>query len=77
MIKDKLKNIADNKKKLSKLGKILENCNIITFDPKDIRKRIVTAYKIRKQAHELLLRADITIDNIINELSGYKDYENK
>ena len=59
-----------NQKEIAKLNKILGDCDIITFDPKKIKRRIEKAYQMRTKAHDLMLESDILLDEIIKELYG-------
>jgi len=54
------------------LDKILKKCQIITFDPKEISDAIKDAYGMREYAHDLLLQADLLLDEVLQELSGIK-----
>lgn len=64
----KIKNLSE--KEMSKLTKMLGECQIISFDPKEMTKRLEKCYDLRGKAHGLLLEADILLDGIIKDLYG-------
>jgi len=63
-------------KEVQDLFKKLGDCEVIAFDPKEIAEKIEDAYDIRTYAHELLVKADILLDEILRELSGIKENKN-
>ena len=67
MKKMKLKD-KEVREMIEKLG----DCEVITFDPKEIKEKIETAYDMRNYAHDLMLQADILLDEVLKELSGIK-----
>jgi len=60
------------KDKLIDLEEILKECAVISFNPKDVARRLEKIYSIRNKAHELLLQADTELDILLKELSGYE-----
>ena len=65
-------------KEVQDLFKKLGECDVIAFDPKEIQEKIQTSYDMRTYAHDLLLQADILLDEVLKELSGIKkNKENK
>ena len=67
LIKMKLKD-----KKSQELLQKLGECEVITFDKKKIWGKILKSYKMKEQAHALLLQADVLLDEVLNELYGEK-----
>lgn len=59
-----------SKEELDSLNKAILNCEIITFDKEDIERRINEAYAFKTKGHELLLQADILLDEVLKELYG-------
>jgi hypothetical protein len=57
------------------IKKILENCQIIAFDIKEINEKITLAYNLRQAAHETLLESDKLLDEVLKELRGIKTNE--
>jgi Spy/CpxP family protein refolding chaperone len=64
----KIKELSE--KEMSKLNKMLGECQIISFDPKKMSKRIKKSYELRTKAHELMLKADVLLDGILKDLYG-------
>ena len=64
----KIKELSE--KEIVKLTKMLGECQIISFDPKKMSKRIKKSYELRTKAHELMLEADVLLDGIIKDLYG-------
>jgi hypothetical protein len=65
-------------KEVQDLFKKLGDCEVIAFDPKEIQEKIKASYDMRTYAHDLLLQADILLDEVLKELSGIKkNKENK
>lgn len=67
-MKKKIKEL--NQKEIAKLNKMLGECDIITFNEKKVTKQIQRSYKMREQAHDLILKADILLDEVLKELYG-------
>ena len=63
-------------KEVQDLFKKLGECDVIAFDPKEIQEKIQTSYDMRTYAHDLLLQADILLDEVLKELSGIKTNAN-
>jgi hypothetical protein len=63
-------------KEVQDLFKKLGECDVIAFDPKEIQEKIQTSYDMRTYAHDLLLQADILLDEVLKELSGIKKTNN-
>ena len=59
-------------KKSQELLQKLGECEVITFDKKKIWGKILKSYKMKEQAHALLLQADVLLDEVLNELYGEK-----
>jgi hypothetical protein len=55
-----------------KLSKIVDKCEFYPFDQKAIEKKIARAYKLRDQAHEMLLQADVLLDEVLTKMYGHK-----
>jgi hypothetical protein len=64
-------------KEVQDLFKKLGDCDVIAFDPKEIQEKIQTSYDMRTYAHDLLLQADILLDEVLKELSGIKTNANR
>ena len=63
-------------KEVQDMFKKLGDCDVIAFDPKEIMEKIEFAYQKRDSAHELLLQADVLLDEVLRELSGIKTTKN-
>jgi len=57
-------------KEIKKLNKMMDECEIITFNKADISKRIGKVLKKSTKAHADLLKADEELLLIIGELYG-------
>jgi hypothetical protein len=64
-------------KEVLEMFKKLGDCEVIAFDTKEIAENIKDAYDMRTYAHDLLVQADILLDEVLKELSGIKNNENK
>ena len=60
-------------KEVQDMFKKLGDCDVIAFNPKEIMEKIEFAYQKRDSAHELLLQADVLLDEVLRELSGIKN----
>lgn len=70
-MKKKIKELTQ--KEISKLNKMLGECEIISFDPKKIQKKVELAYELRTDAHVLMLESDVLLDEVLKEIYG--DYK--
>ena len=69
-INKKIKDLTKSERK--EIDKILEDCQIIAFDGKEINEKVVLAYNLRQAAHETLLESDKLLDEVLKELRGIK-----
>jgi len=74
-INKKIKDLTPEEAK--KMSDIISKCNIVTFDEKEINEKIIAAYDMRVYAYDLLLEADLLIDEVLKELTGKKDEPRK
>jgi hypothetical protein len=51
---------------------MLGDCKVISFDPKQIKRKIEKSYGMRTKAHDLMLQADILLDEVLTALYGEK-----
>ena len=71
----KIKDLTKDERE--EMNKIIDNCQIIAFDNKEIDEKILLAYNLRQAAHETLLESDKILDEVLKELRGIKTNANR
>lgn len=57
-------------KKLAELYRKLGDLDVMTFDPQKVQKTIMKSYAMKEKAHELLLQADLLLDEVFTKIYG-------
>lgn len=59
-----------SKEEVLDFGSLIDKCEFILIDKKEIKEKLAESYSKREHAHLLMLQSDILLDEIIKELYG-------